>query len=98
MLWKISATRFEALPPRLCWLACGVATSGDFGVGLLELVFDFVGQLEPVFKIIIDPLANLLDFVARQVRDCRLDFFDGAHANNLAQSSPMRREKRGFGA
>jgi len=77
----------------LSWLPRSVAASGDFGPGLVEFGFDFVGQLKLVIKVIVDPLADLFNFLARQVWDRRLNFFDRAHANNLAQCFPMRREK-----
>jgi Protein of unknown function (DUF4238) len=77
----------------LFWLAHSIVASGDFGAGLVELGFDFIGQLKLILKIIVNPLADLLNFLSRQVWDRRLDFFDRAHANNLAQSFPMRREK-----
>jgi hypothetical protein len=54
---------------------------------------DFVGQLKLVLKVIVDPLADLFNFLARQVWDRRLNFFDRADVNNLAQRFPMRREK-----
>src|SRR5438552_3271827 len=93
MLWRMSATRFEAPPPRLCRLSCGIAASGDFGARLVELVFDFLGQLKPVFEIVFNPFANLLNFFTRQLWDRCLNPLDRAHANNLAQLSPIRREK-----
>jgi hypothetical protein len=80
-------------PHDLLWLARRVVVSGDFGAGLVELDFDFLRQLKSVFEIIVNPLPDLLNFLTRQARYCRLDFFDRAHANNLAQSFPMRREK-----
>jgi len=39
--------------------------SGDFRARLIELDFHFVGQLEPVFEIIVEPFSDLLDFLAR---------------------------------
>ncbi len=77
----------------LLWLARSVATSGDFRAGLVQLGLHFIRQLKLILKVIVDPLADLLNFFTRQVWDRRLNLFDRAHANNLAQSSPMRREK-----
>jgi len=65
--------------------------------GLVDLGLDLIGQLKLVLEVIIDPVPDLLDFLARQFWNRSLNFFDRAHGVNLAEIFLMRRAKKGEG-
>jgi hypothetical protein len=56
-----------------------VIAGRDLAPGLVQLGFHFVGQLKMVLEVIINPLADFLDFLPRQFWNRRLNFFDRAH-------------------
>ena len=60
-------------------LACRVIARSDVSARLIKLGLDLGRQLEPIFEIVVDPLADLLDLSAGQFRDRRLNLFYGAH-------------------
>jgi hypothetical protein len=52
----------------------------DLSPGLVQLGFHFVSQLKMILEVIINPLADFLDFLSRQFWNRRLNFFDRAHS------------------
>jgi hypothetical protein len=68
----------------------GVLPGRDFPTRLVQLGFHFVGQFKLILEVIIDPLADLFNFLARQFWNRRLDFFDRTHIGNLADIFSMR--------
>ena len=67
----------------------------DLAPRLVQLGFHFVGQLKMILEVIINPLADFLDFLPRQFWNRRLNFFDRAHSQNLTQNFPdEKREER----
>jgi len=69
----------------LFWLPCRVFSRRDLAPGLVQLGFHFVGQLKMILEVIINPLADFLDFLPRQFWNRRLNFFDRAHTYNLTR-------------
>jgi hypothetical protein len=67
----------------------------NLAAGLVELGLDLIGQLKLVLEVIIDPVPDLLDFLARQFWNRSLNFFDRAHGVNLAEIFLMRSWKKG---
>ena len=65
----------------------------NLAAGLVELSLDLIGQLKLVLEVIIDPMPDLLDFLARQFWNRSLNFFDRAQGVNLAEIFLMRRAK-----
>ena len=67
----------------------------DLAPRLVQLGFHFVGQLKMILEVIINPLADFLDFLPRQFWNRRLNFFDRAHSQNLTQNfADEKREER----
>ena len=70
-------------------LARRVIPGGDFAAGLIELGFDFIGQLKLVFEEVINPRTNFLDLSARQPRNRRFDFLNRAHGGKIPNTRPF---------
>ena len=81
----------------LLWLPRRVLPGRNFAAGLIELCFNLIGYFKLLLEVILNPLADLLDFLTRQLWNRRLDFFHCAHTGNLTEIFPMRREKKGWG-
>jgi hypothetical protein len=64
----------------LFWLPRRVFSGRDLAPGLVQLGFHFVGQLKMILEVIINPLADFLDFLPRQFWNRCLNFFDRAHS------------------
>ena len=64
----------------LFWLPRRVFSGRNLAPGLVQLGFHFVGQLKMILEVIINPLADLLDFLPRQFWNRRLNIFDRAHS------------------
>jgi hypothetical protein len=69
----------------------GVLPGRDFPTRLVQLGFHFVGQFKLILEVIIDPLADLFNFLARQFWNRRLDFFDRAHSVSLSKVFAIER-------
>jgi hypothetical protein len=57
-----------------------VFSGGDLAPGLVQLGFRFVGELKMILEVIINPLADFLDFLPRQFWNRCLNIFDRAHS------------------
>src|SRR5437773_11199920 len=75
-IWSTAATASFRLARR-------VLAGRNFAARLVELGFYFIGQFKPVFKIVVNPVADFFDFRARQIRNRSLNFFDCAHGEKL---------------
>ena len=78
-IWSAAATALLRLARR-------VLAGRNFAAGLVELGFYFIGQFKPVFKIVVNPVADFFDFRARQLRNRSLNFFNRAHGEKLPYS------------
>jgi len=67
-------------------LSCRELSRCDFAPRLIQLGFHFIRQFKIVLETFIDPITNLLEFSARQLRNGCLDFFDRAHLKRLIDS------------
>ena len=74
----------------LLWLPRRVLPGRNFAAGLIELCFNLIGYFKLLLEVILNPLADLLDFLTRQLWNRRLDFFHCAHTGNLTEIRPMR--------
>jgi hypothetical protein len=70
----------------LTGLSCCELARCDFAPRVIQLGFHFIRQFKTVLETFIDPITNLLEFSARQLWNRRLDFFDRAHDERLADS------------
>jgi len=75
-IWSTAATASFRLARR-------VLAGRNFAARLVELGFYFIGQFKPVFKIVVNPVADFFDFRARQLRNRSLNFFDCAPGEKL---------------
>lgn len=72
---------------RSLWLTRRVLPGRNFAAGLIEPGFHFICQFKLVLEVVVNPCADLLDFPKRQLWNCRLDFFDCAHEQKVADGS-----------
>src|SRR3989442_1551402 len=64
-------------------LACGVFALGNLAPGLIEPGFHVVGEFERVFQIVVNPLAQRLDFGTGEPGNRGFNFSNSAHGGSI---------------